>query len=394
MTAIIVVVVCLLVLLLVAGIVRCSCEQFTQEKKKLPLDKAWKKRLADLRKIVPIFYRGYFSPIKPVPRVRPQMRKNKIFISVASYRDEQCLTTIKNIAENADHPENLVIVVCQQNSVIDKDCLGWCTSDKTHPTCPATKIERLSFVSARGPTWARWRIQQRWDGEEYYLQVDAHTRMVKGWDTILKDQLSRCPSDKPVLTQYPLEYDIVNGKGRGDPVREKWQTDKLRSGLYVQKFDDPDGFYRIQSEYTEERKSTPFPATCWAAGFSFSRGEFFWEVGYDPYTPFLFFGEEMDIAARGWTWGWDFFSPSETVIFHNYKREHRSTFWENPLQWPLEILSRFRIYVRLGYLKPSQIPKKYQFILHDIDAYPLGTVRTLKEYQRMANFDISTETKK
>ena len=199
-----------------------------------------------------------------------------------------------------------------------------------------------------------------------------------------------CPSEKPVLTQYPLEYNIVDS-GRGNSIKEEWQVDKLRSGLYVQKFDDPDGFYRIQSDYTDERRRQPFSATCWAAGFSFSRGDFFWEVGYDPYTPFLFFGEEMDIAARGWTWGWDFYSPSETVVFHNYKRDHRSTFWENPLQWPLEILSRFRIYVRLGYLRPEQIPDRYRFILRDIGEYSLGPYRSLKDYEKFCRMNIKEE---
>lgn len=368
-------------------------EKFSNEKKeKEPLDKAWKKRFKDLNKVVPLFYKKYFNKTKDQRIKKPQQKPNRIFISVASYRDNQCLDTVRNLCENADHPELLTIVVCQQNSIFEKDCLGWCSKNDQCKKTQA-KIERLSHISARGPTWARWRIQRKWDGEEYYLQVDAHTRMIKSWDTILKNELANCPSSKPVLTQYPLEYDIVDQKDRRDPTREKWQVDKLRSGLYVQKFDDPDGFYRIQSDYTESQPSQPFQASCWAAGFSFSRGDFFWEVGYDPYTPFLFFGEEMDIAARGWTHGWDFFSPSETVVFHNYKREHRSTFWENPLQWPLEVLSRFRVYVRLGYLTKDQIPKCFHFILTDIEKYPLGDKRSLQEYEQYCRMNIKRETK-
>lgn len=377
-----------------------TCETFSNQKpkkKKMAPQEAWKKRFGDLRKVVPLFYKKYFNQVKdlPNPNMKPQIRPQEIFVSVASYRDNQCLDTVRNLAENADNPELLTIVVCQQNSTLEDDCLGWCKRDGEHPTCKYSraKIERLSYISARGPTWARWRIQRKWNGEEYYLQVDAHTRMVKGWDTILKQELANCPSQKAVLTQYPLEYDIVSKGDRRDPTKEKWQVDKLRSGLYVQKFDDPDGFFRIQSDYTDAKPSQPFPASCWAAGFSFSRGDFFWEVGYDPYTPFLFFGEEMDISARGWTHGWDFFSPAETVVFHNYKRDHRRTFWENPLQWPLEVLSRFRVYVRLGYLTPQQIPPKYHFILKDIERFPLGSSRTLQEYEQYCRMNIKEEFK-
>mgnify|MGYP000568804121 FL=1 len=111
-------------------------EHFSSTKKKLPLDKAWKKRFRDLNGLIPIFYKGYFNQIKDKPGKKPLLKKNKIFISIASYRDDQCLDTVKNLSENADNPEDLVIVVCQQNSITDKDCLGWCNK---HPTCKKTE---------------------------------------------------------------------------------------------------------------------------------------------------------------------------------------------------------------------------------------------------------------
>jgi len=178
---------------------------------------------------------------------------------------------------------------------------------------------------------------------------------------------------------------------KGDIEKERWQRDKMRGGLYVQKFDDPDGFIRIQSDYTDDVRSQPFKSTCWAAGFSFSKGEFVKEVSYDPYTPFLFFGEEMDIAVRAFTHGWDFFSPSKTVVFHNYKRDHRNTFWEKPEQKPLEILSRFRVYVRLGYLKKEAIPKEYNFILNEEEHWPIGKERTIEEWEKLCNVNIKEE---
>lgn len=380
----------LLIPIILMIVLNCSSprERFSSEAV-IPLDERWKNRWDSLNSIIPIFYRSYFKGVESVNRIKPETKKGKIFVSIASYRDNQCLDTVRNITENAESPEDLVIVICQQNSLLEKDCLGWC---KSPHICSKSKskIERLSHKDARGPTWARWRIQEKWDGEEYYLQIDAHTRMVKNWDKILKGQLAMCPSEKPVLTNYPSEYEVVDGGG-GDSEKEKWGLHNIKSGLYVEKLNPKDGFSRIQSNYTENRTSRPYQSTCWAAGFSFSKGDFFWEVGYDPYTPFLFFGEEMDIAIRGWTWGWDFYSPTETVIFHNYKRDHRSTFWENPLQKPLEILSRFRLYVRLGYIDEKEIPEKYRFILKDIDRYPLGRVRSIKDYEKFARIDIGSE---
>ncbi len=342
----------------------------------------------ELYSVEPLLYKRFYQ--KPT-KIRKSIthKPELILVSIASYRDNQCPSTIQNLAKNADRPDLLRFVVCQQNSILEDDCLKWCKGSSS-PACKPgiVNIERLSNLDARGPTWARWRIQQEWTGEEYFLQIDAHTRMIPHWDTILKKQLAECPSQKPVLTQYPLEFDIVDKKNRGDPQRENWQLEKNRSGLFVDQFGKEDGFTRIQSNYTTDKPSRPFRSDCWAAGFSFSKGKFVLEAGYDPYTPFIFFGEEMDIALRAYTHGWDFFSPRTSVVFHNYKREHRSTFWEKPEQRPLEILSRFRLYVRLGYVDASDIPEKYKFILQDIDKWPLGNDRTIEEWEKQAKVNI------
>ena len=339
-------------------------------------DKRWK----DLPS--PILYKNYFNPIKINDFSTNVFQPNMIMISIASYRDDQCFDTVKNLSENADHPELLHFIVCQQNSISDRDCFPRNLKSKI-------TIERLTQHQAMGPTYARFRIQQRWSGEQYFLQVDAHTRMVKSWDTICKNQLSLTSSNKPILTQYPLSYDIVEREKRNDPKAENWQTDKLRGGLYVQKFDNPDGFTRIQSDYTTTMSRNPFKAIAWAAGFSFSDANIIKDAGYDPYTPFLFFGEEMDITIRAYTHGWDFYSPSVNIAFHNYKRDHRKTFWENPSQKPLEVLSRFRVYKRLGYV--DEIPDKYKFILIGIDQWPIGKERTVEDYENEAGISIEKE---
>jgi len=88
---------------------------------------------------------------------------------------------------------------------------------------------------------------------------------------------------------------------------------------------------------------SPAPSTFWAAGFSFSRGEVVIEVPYDPYLPFLFFGEEIAMAVRMWTRGWDLFAPDEQIVFHRWSRCYRSTFWEVEGGAPLKKASQARV---------------------------------------------------
>ena len=48
---------------------------------------------------------------------------------------------------------------------------------------------------------------------------------------------------------------------------------------------------------------------------------FLFDVPFDPYLPHLFQGEEILLAARAWTNGWDLYNLSKPVITHYYNRE-------------------------------------------------------------------------
>ena len=43
------------------------------------------------------------------------MENNTIFVSIASYRDDVCPTTLKSLYEMANKPENIFVGICQQN---------------------------------------------------------------------------------------------------------------------------------------------------------------------------------------------------------------------------------------------------------------------------------------
>jgi hypothetical protein len=361
------------------------CEQFKNNLDKI---NTWKQRIKEL-KLVPLHYLSYFNTnnINSNINSNNQFKPEHIFISIASYRDDQCSDTINNLIQHSDHPERLTIVICQQNSLFDEDCFAR-VQDKKGATL---LIERLHYTQAKGPVYARYKIIQKYSGEEYFLQIDSHTRLIQSWDTILKNQLSLCPNpDLSILSQYPNEFQNVQKSQRNNPEHEKWDRGKLRGNLYIKTI-EKDGFTRIQSDYTSTMSKYPFKSNGgWAAGFSFSKGKFILDIPFDPYL-YLFFGEQMDIAIRSFTHGYDIYSPSVEIAYHIYERSHRKTFWELTSQKPLETLSRFRLYYKLGMLKKHNIPKEYHAILNDISKYSLGKVRTIEEYEKEAGISIQEE---
>lgn len=72
----------------------------------------------------------------------------------------------------------------------------------------------------------------------------------------------------------------------------------------------------------------PFIGLLWAAGFSYGKCRADREVPYDIHTPFVFDGEEFFRGARMWTAGYDFYSPSKDLVFHNYTQNVRHKQWD------------------------------------------------------------------
>ncbi len=51
---------------------------------------------------------------------------NTIFVSIASYRDSVCSTTVESLYSMADNPQNVYVGLCQQNNgKEDQDCVNY-----------------------------------------------------------------------------------------------------------------------------------------------------------------------------------------------------------------------------------------------------------------------------
>jgi [Skp1-protein]-hydroxyproline N-acetylglucosaminyltransferase len=305
----------------------------------------------------------YFTPInfKDLTKI-PVQENGLIFCSVASYRDLQCPLTVMDMIKKSKNPEKLVICICQQNAQSDIDCFN------NQDYLPAkVKFIKLSDRDARGPCWARYLIQQQWNGEQYFLQIDSHMRFEQNWDEKCLNDLKNLPL-KSCLSNYVSNYNLKEGKPD--------EKNQLRGGLFIVNNEPSkiDGFFRINSNFVNSIDK-PIEGRGWAACFSFSNSKIIHDAPYDPYTPHLFFGEEMDIYARMFTRGWKVYAPTKPICYTSFDRSYRPTFWENPEQKPCEYLSRLRLYYRFGYLNNI-----HEQLKTDMDYYSLGKEKTWKQF--------------
>jgi hypothetical protein len=291
----------------------------------------------------------------------------RIFISIASYRDPELQWTIKSAIENANNPDNLYFGVVHQgvdSELFDINTIKNMSLIKMHPK------------EAKGAGFARAKAMELYSGQEYFLQIDSHTRFAPGWDSICIDQLNRAKNisghSRILLSYFPAPYEPErnggmfliknNPKIKEYPTRQKILLNK-RKQWTAERF-----------EFDSKLKEDPELSETVLGGFMFSDGSIVNEVPYDP--EISFFGEEVCFAMRSWTRGWDIYSPSKNIVYHFYSRGGYSKIWKDRnlrgISWKeLEDIS---------YEKQKRI-----LCGEEAGIFGAGSVRSLKEYEMFTN---------
>lgn len=292
-------------------------------------------------------------------------QNGKIFIQIASYRDPQLIPTLDDCINKATHPENLVFSIAWQHSSEDEwDTLGKYKDD------PRFKIIDIDYRESKGACWARNTLQQQYDGEEYTLQLDSHHRFIEGWDSELISMLKALQDkghEKPLLTSYISSFDPDNDpEGR---VKVPWL-------MNFDRFIPEGAVFFLPASIPEFQDMTePIPARFYSAHFAFSLGSFVTEVPHDP--QYYFHGEEISIAVRAYTWGYDLFHPHKIIAYHEYTRKGRTKQWDDDKSWHLRNndshLRNRKLFEMDGLEKDI-----------DFGIYDFGKVRTLEDYERYA----------
>lgn len=241
-----------------------------------------------------------------------------IFIQIASYRDPQLIPTLDDCIGKAKYPENLRFGIAWQHAEdenIDK-----------YKNDSRFRIIDIPYQESKGACWARNKIQQVYENETYTLQLDSHHRFIENWDEELVAMLEGLRSKghkKPLLTSYISSFDPEN-----DPsarVKVPW---KMNFDRFI-----PEGaiFFLPASIPNFENLNEPIPARFYSAHFCFTDGIFCKQVPHDP--EYYFHGEEISIAVRAFTWGYDLFHPHKIIAWHEYTRKGRTKHWDDDKTW-------------------------------------------------------------
>jgi hypothetical protein len=285
-----------------------------------------------------------------------------IFLSIASYRDPELFPTIQDCLAKARHPDQLRFGVCWQHGIDDEK--PQLLKD------PRISVLDIDWRLSKGPCWARAEIMKLWRGEDYYLQIDSHHRFVSEWDLKLIKHAALTDSMKPILTTYCPSY---------------------RPGVSLSTLDEPtsinfsyftsDGIpmYRSAIIPSWEKAQKPVRGRFISAHFLFAAGAFVEEIPYDP--DLYFHGEEITLAIRAYTWGYDFFHPTEVLLWHEYSREYRPKHWDDHVDGAVDLP---------WYKRDQTSRKRVRHLLTDpyVGYLACGSARTVAQYEEYAGISL------
>ena len=300
---------------------------------------------------------------------------NTIFVQIASYRDPELVPTVLDLMEKAKYPENLKI------------CIAW-QHDKEETIDPIFKLKEMGIpiiildIPAKeslGCCWARSLIQKQYNDEDYTLCLDSHHRFKENWDELciqMYEKMKSAGSLKPLLTTYVPSYSPTSTDYSS--TENTFNYEALSNTPWVIRYDKFNALGSLSQhpDFFFNAPDKPVKARFLSAHFLFTSGQWNKEVIYDPNL--YFSGEEISLAARSYTWGYDMFHPNIVVAWHEYTRSYRTKHWDDDKEWwKKDGSSHDRLRKLLG-MDPCDI---------DFGVYGFGPIRTLAEYQNYSNIN-------
>lgn len=261
-----------------------------------------------------------------------------IFISLASFREPELRDTIVSALENAAHPERIHFGVFSQADPQDHPDLS---------DIPNMNEVVVPASEAKGPGYARYKVMQQYGGQDYFLQIDAHSMFPPNWDSktiSLYKKIQREQNQDKVIISFwgsPYWIDESGKKLLGFDGGKNWDV----SGPHYTRL--------VNYRYAWIGHREPMPkdvdyheSACVLGGFIFAQGRIVNQVPYDP--DIIWTGEESMFSIRAYCQGWKIYSPRATLLYHNYVRHGNPRAWDNDPTWEKrEIAGLTKMYERL-----------------------------------------------
>lgn len=268
----------------------------------------------------------------------------KLFVVIYSYRDLELDKTIKDLYAKADSPKD---IYC---GVLNADDVEYKSRRKN------VRIKNVDYKDYHGCCKACYEIlTELYQGEDYIIKIDPHTRFAQGWDTYYKQFLG----EGKIIASRCLNY---YENGDLEDLKDIYTVPVDFNGNQV--------ISLKQADLTKQEQEILF----FQAGFFIAPASWVKKVNYDPYI--CMWGEETDLSMRSFKAGYKMFAVSPR-IYHLYNRKNRKGI-DNSTEF--NILNQKGI--KRTQIKLGLLPKD-ESIMQEWDTYGIDGSDWVKEVEKL-----------
>lgn len=261
---------------------------------------------------------------------------DKIFVSIAAYRDPDLINTVKSFYDNAKYKDLLFFSLVsheEKNNIFDFSFLP-------KNQYSYQKIDyRLAEGVCSGRHLANSLLSEKY---KYFMQTDSHSRVIKDWDEFVINYYNKCKvkwGEDFLFTKYPQHFTF--DWDNGDYLAKITEVDTLHKIAPI--WDEPESLYLLQWENVRDLEFGDL-VYGFAANCTFGSSKAMLKIPYDPYL--YFHGEEITLGVRAYVNQVPLVSPPINFLYTNYDRENgrRNFHWEDDEEWHIkDKYSRHRI---------------------------------------------------
>lgn len=296
---------------------------------------------------------------------------SSVFVQIASYHDYELQNTIYDAIEKSSKENDIYFGV---HSVYYKN-----------NNVKIPQLENVRYIMSKAPNnlgagMGRYLAHYLYNNEDYYLQIDSHSRFLPNWDKLLIEDIDYYKTlgfKKPALSAYPAPYffdedeNLIMPKGSPQNIE----------------FVENDSFSKYLAPGNRGSIEDPvFRQKSVSAAFLFVAGPFM------DVNKHLNFGpqEEFAIGLRLFTRGHDLLRPRVMAVYHYYypyplnkfNSPKRKNVWEDKgFHKTLEKLQNIGIEEHKNMIRTNKIGR-----------YWLGEERSLQDYGDLVGIDFASET--
>ena len=146
--------------------------------------------------------------------------------------------------------------------------------------------------------------------------------------------------------------------------------------------------YAIPADGKSSGLEAPLLGHTWSSAFSFSKCHLEETAPYDPFTQYVFGAEQFSRFARFWTRGYDVYTPTKNIVYHDYSdSQHGMKEWFKQRRERIRAESLHRIKLFLGMYTPDGVSA--DVAQANLGIYGVGKRRTLKQLEDFVGISLA-----